>query len=951
MPASAETMAMNLGGITAADEDFPAGRTLGGADAAKGMANLEYQLEGGVPGSSNLAGTGDVEGPMLAAAVGGPAIAGAVRAALSAGASLPAIAARLNMSLPEFKLVLAELGIGGGIITGAETLPRPPGVEPSMVRRGAAAAAEYFNGDGGPRLLAGGGDPQMMAGDRLGLPMAVREHGGLAGLADRGRYGDSMLVHMAPDEVAGLASLTQNGVTINPDTGLPEMFNLRALLPTIATIGAGLIPGVGPLAAAAMSGLATAATTEGDMGQKLSQGVLAGMGSYGVGKLMGALGGAGAAADPNIATGIRGEGQYMLDEFGKTVPFQDYSADYLNAGLPQSGLDNFGFNTEDAYQKAMGPAGRALRATPPTSPGGWDQVSYPPTVGGPGGVSFRQIPQTWDDAARNEAVYNALNPSVVQAQGAAAYADAPLSDRLGYAAKGLGEVDLESWSKAAPGKIPIGDLASPLAMAATGILGTLPQEEYDDPIGRPSYVDTGPHFAPPRRRRELPPGYIPGVSPQFTSFGMGGTRGKTVQSGLPTLYAQSGTSPAESGEDPSGGIGNVEGGPSPTGGGIAFSSPAAPAPKTGYGSGNITMTDLPTPEIHAHEMDIISAQEADANSGLLDSLFDFTVPQGVVDPETGQPSIEDSVNPGAVVGTVLGLLTGLPGLGMAGAALGRGSMGLHAGQNTATPDVDPGEIGGPSEDDLRLRTAPVLQDPSLDGEGGAQEEARRRREAAAYGGRTLGMPPPTYVPGVDPQFSYFAQAGTDGMTIEESIDVEAAAEIPSGVAATTGIMQGASVEAQGDVEARLGERSVEEPQNPRERAVYDRAVLALQNELEPEVAQRAIDAFLEVFGPEALHTLQEMVRGDRETGGTVETANGETTVPEGGLQGPDVIAGKIVDPVTGEETANLRVGENEYIEPAISLARRAQVAGLPPTPENGAMLRGEEERMLQQAVG
>ena len=94
-----------------------------------------------------------------------------------------------------------------------------------------------------------------------------------------------------------------------------------------------------------------------------------------------------------------------------------------------------------------------------------------------------------------------------------------------------------------------------------------------------------------------------------------------------------------------------------------------------------------------------------------------------------------------------------------------------------------------------------------------------------------------------------------------------------------------------------------------------------------------------------------MVRGDRETGGTVETANGETTVPEGGLQGPDVIAGKIVDPVTGEETANLRVGENEYIEPAISLARRAQVAGLPPTPENGAMLRGEEERMLQQAVG
>ena len=213
------------------------------------------------------------------------------------------------------------------------------------------------------------------------------------------------------------------------------------------------------------------------------------------------------------------------------------------------------------------------------------------------------------------------------------------------------------------------------------------------------------------------------------------------------------------------------------------------------------------------------------------------------------------------------------------------------------------------------------------------------------------LPPASYLPGVDPQFSYFAQEGTGGMTIEENIDVETAAEMPAGVAATTGIMQGAPVEVQDDVEVRLSERQAEEPQNPRERAIYDRAVLALQNELEPEVAQRAIDEFLEVFGPEALHMLQEMVRGERENGGTVETANGETTIAEGELQGPDVIAGKIVDPVTGEETANLRVGENEYIEPAASLARRAQVAGLPPTPENGAMLRGEEERMLRQAVG
>jgi hypothetical protein len=54
-------------------------------------------------------------------------------------------------------------------------------------------------------------------------------------LADRGRYGDTTLVHMTPGEVQGLASLGQ--LTINPDTGLPEAFNLGSLLPMIANVG------------------------------------------------------------------------------------------------------------------------------------------------------------------------------------------------------------------------------------------------------------------------------------------------------------------------------------------------------------------------------------------------------------------------------------------------------------------------------------------------------------------------------------------------------------------------------------------------------------------------------------------------------------------------------------------------------------------------------------------
>jgi hypothetical protein len=59
--------------------------------------------------------------------------------------------------------------------------------------------------------------------------------GGLASvaqnLADKGRKGDSMLVHMTPDEVAGLQALAQQmggSLTINPQTGLPEANILRS---------------------------------------------------------------------------------------------------------------------------------------------------------------------------------------------------------------------------------------------------------------------------------------------------------------------------------------------------------------------------------------------------------------------------------------------------------------------------------------------------------------------------------------------------------------------------------------------------------------------------------------------------------------------------------------------------------------------------------------------------
>ena len=49
-------------------------------------------------------------------------------------------------------------------------------------------------------------------------------------LASKGRYGDSMLVHMNPEEVAGIASLAPGQMTINPETGLPEAFKFGDFL-------------------------------------------------------------------------------------------------------------------------------------------------------------------------------------------------------------------------------------------------------------------------------------------------------------------------------------------------------------------------------------------------------------------------------------------------------------------------------------------------------------------------------------------------------------------------------------------------------------------------------------------------------------------------------------------------------------------------------------------------
>lgn len=104
---------------------------------------------------------------------------------------------------------------------------------------------------------------------------------GLASLVQsRGRRGDTMLVHMSPEEVQGLqrVALAAGGsLTINPDTGLVEANFLKKLLPTLLGVGLNfLFPGLGAIGSGLLVGGVEAART-GDLGK----GLMAGLGAFG----------------------------------------------------------------------------------------------------------------------------------------------------------------------------------------------------------------------------------------------------------------------------------------------------------------------------------------------------------------------------------------------------------------------------------------------------------------------------------------------------------------------------------------------------------------------------------------------------------------------------------------------------------------------------------------------
>ena len=148
-----------------------------------------------------------------------------------------------------------------------------------------------------------------------------------AELAKMGRYGDTMLMHVNPQEVAGLASIMP--VTINPQTGQPEAF-VGAILGSLLggaffpnLLGAGLVGSAG--GAALGSGLGTYLET-GDLEKGIASAVL----GYGSGQIMGDI-----INKPVEETLQEGLTQEALTKAGDIAAQQTITAEQLSLAAQQ----------------------------------------------------------------------------------------------------------------------------------------------------------------------------------------------------------------------------------------------------------------------------------------------------------------------------------------------------------------------------------------------------------------------------------------------------------------------------------------------------------------------------------------------------------------------------------------------------------------------------------------
>jgi hypothetical protein len=170
-------------------------------------------------------------------------------------------------------------------------------------------------------------------------------------MAQKGRFGDTMLAHISPEEAQMLQAAGGAG-TINPQTGLPEYFSWRKVLKGVGKVLPFVLPftGIGLGAQALISGLSGAVS--GGKGFDFKRGLMSGLMSYGMGSLAQGAGAAGGVptTDPSMAAGQSLAGEVAAPIVGEAPKFASV-LDSSKGFLPQ-----LGENIQAVGQGAMGAA-------------------------------------------------------------------------------------------------------------------------------------------------------------------------------------------------------------------------------------------------------------------------------------------------------------------------------------------------------------------------------------------------------------------------------------------------------------------------------------------------------------------------------------------------------------------------------------------------------------------
>lgn len=227
---------------------------------------------------------------------------------------------------------------------------------------------------------------------QTGLPVLGRAEGGMLQpekppyadiaeeLEEKGRFGDTHLLHVRDDELQGLSSLGQ--LTVNPDTGLPEAFSFKSLVPALVGTAVTIASGgtMAPLMAAGMGGLATFGTSMA-MGNSLEQSLLSGFMTFGGGAIAGGGPSFGAeAAAGNVAGASTGS---VMGQGGELAMSSMGNLPLTTFGAPMAG------SAASAVTPAMT---TGMSGAFPSTPA--EAFALPSFVGPSGGLELGVVPSS-----------------------------------------------------------------------------------------------------------------------------------------------------------------------------------------------------------------------------------------------------------------------------------------------------------------------------------------------------------------------------------------------------------------------------------------------------------------------------------------------------------------------------------------------------------------------------